>query len=118
MQKTPKSTLLKETEKRIQTKNPGIVADVLIIEAMFFLHLFVDLPLTFGALAKFILQRICKQRGKEIHFVFDKTISPPIKDCERNKRGDNRMTKYQITGPEQKRPSKVLKRLSRNFSKL
>lgn len=47
----------------------------------------------------------------EIHLVFDKTISPSIKDCERNKRGDNRAVAYQITGPEQKRPGNWLQSL-------
>ena len=40
----------------------------------------------------------------ELHMVFDKTITPSIKDCERNKRGSNRMVAYQKTGQEQKRP--------------
>ena len=69
---------------------------------MFFLHLFVDLLLTFGPLAKLILQQVCKQRGTEIHLIFGKTISPSIKDSERNKRDDNRHVTYQITGAEQK----------------
>ena len=75
---------------------------------MFFLHLFVDLPATFGELAKYILQRICKQKGNQIHMVFDKTITQSIKDCESNKRGNNRKIAYQITDQEQKRPSNWL----------
>ena len=46
---------------------------------------------------------------KAIHLVFDKTISPSVKDCERDKRSDNRAAAYHITGPEQKRPGNWLK---------
>ena len=110
MQKTPKSKLLLELEKRIATRNPHNI-DIRIIDGMFFLHLFVELPPTFGALAILILKQVCKQKGNEIHLIFDKTISPSIKDCERNKRGDNRTVAYQIIGPEQKRPGNWLQAL-------
>ena len=72
------------------------------IDGMFFLHLFVELPPTFGALATLILRRVCRQSGNEVDLVCDKTTSPSIKDCERSKRGDNIAVAYQITGPEQK----------------
>ena len=72
---------------------------------MFFLHLFVDLLLTFGSLEKFILQQVCKQRGTEIHLLFDKTISPSIKDSKWKKSDNKKQVAYQITGAEQKRPS-------------
>lgn len=97
-------------EKRVATRNPHTI-DITIIDGMFFLHLFVELPPTFGALAKFILRQVCRQKGNEIHLVFDKAISPSIKDCQRNKRGDNRVVAYQITGPEQKRPGNWLQAL-------
>ena len=101
MQSTPKSKLLVELQNRINSCSPGTI-DVRIVDGMFFLHLFVDLPLTFGPLAKLILQQVCKQRGTEIHLIFDKTISPSIRDSERNKRDDNRHVTYQMTGAEQK----------------
>ena len=40
-----------------------------------------------------------------------KKISPSIKDSERNKRDDYRHVAYQITSPEQKRPSNWLQSL-------
>ena len=43
--------------------------------------------------------------------VFDKTILPSIKDAERNKRSNQRGMAYQITEPEQKRPSNWLQEL-------
>ena len=67
---------------------------------MFFLHLFLDLPLTFGPLEKSILKQVCKQRGMEIDLLFNKTISPPIKDSKRNKRDNNRHVAHQITEAE------------------
>ena len=47
----------------------------------------------------------------EIHLVFEKSISPSIKDVERNKRSNQRSMAYQITGPEQKHPSNWLQAL-------
>ena len=47
----------------------------------------------------------------EIHLIFDKTISPSIKDAERNNRSNQRGMAYQITGPEQKHPSNWLQTL-------
>ena len=112
MQNTPKSKLLVELENCINSCSPGdLTIDVKIVDGMFFLHLFVDLSLTFGSLAKLILQQVSKQRGTEIHLIFDKTISPSIKDSERNERDDNRHVAYQITGAEQKRTSNWLRSL-------
>ena len=55
MQNTPKSKLLVELQNCINSCSPGTI-DVRFVDGMFFLHLFVDLPLTFGPLAKLILQ--------------------------------------------------------------
>ena len=107
MQKTSKVKLLHELESRIKTVDPSRV-DVLIIDGMFFLHLLFDLPATFGMVAKFIFNRICTQKSHQIHLVFDKTVSPSIKDCERDSRASNRSAAYYIAGPEQKRPSNWL----------
>ena len=80
-------------ENRINSCNIGPI-DVRIVNGMFFLHHFVNLPLTFGPLAKLILQQFWKQRGTEIHLIYNKTISPSIKDSERSKGGDNRHIAY------------------------
>ena len=93
MQNTTKSKLLVELENHINSCSSGTI-DVRITDGMFFLHLFVDLPLR-----------------TEIHLIFDKIISLSIKDSERNKRDDNRHVAYQITGAEQKRPSNWLQSL-------
>ena len=97
-------------KKEVQSAAPGNI-DITIIDGMFFLHLFPDLPSTFGSVASHILRQICRQKGNETHLIFDKIISPSIKDCERTKRALSRSTVYQITGPEQKRPTNWLQAL-------
>ena len=84
---------------------------MIIIDGMFFFHLLYQPPSTFAGLADHLLRQVCKQRGTEIHLFFDKTISPSIKDAERNKRSNQRGMVYQITGSEQKRPSNWLQAL-------
>ena len=78
MQKTPKVKLLNELESRVKSINPQHV-DVTIIDGMFFLHLLVNLPATFGAVTTFILKCICSCRVNMIHFVTDKITKPSIK---------------------------------------
>ena len=82
-----------------------------IIDGTFFFHLLYQPPSTFADLADHLLRQVCKQRGTEIHLVFDKIISPSIKDAERNKRSNQRGMAYQIIRPEQKRPSNWLQAL-------
>ena len=55
--------------------------DVRIPNAIVFLHLFVNLPPTFAALVKLILKQVCQKTSIEIYLVFDKTMSPFIKNC-------------------------------------
>ena len=107
MQKTPKSKLLQELEKRVAS-NPLTNVDVTIIDDLFFFHLMYQPSSTFTGLADHLLRQVCKQRGTEIHLAFDKTILPSIKDTERNKRSNHQGLAYQITEPEQKRPSNWL----------
>ena len=111
MLKTPKVTLLKHFESSVQTVPPTVIHTT-IIDAMFFLHLQSNLPETFGAVSRYIFKAICSTNSKTIHFVFDKTISPSIKDCERDSRTTNRkMAMYHIIGPCQKRPANWLEAL-------
>ena len=111
MQKTTKASLMKHLESKVVTINPTHI-DTTIIDAMFFLHLQFDLPSTFGEISHYLFKKICQNKSKVIHFVFDKTISPSIKDCERDKRmGNGRTSSYFISGPGQKRPSSWLEAL-------
>ena len=112
MLSTPKSKLLNQLEPLSGTLNPTNV-NVTIIDAMFLLHLMpTSLPATFGSVAEHILRTICKFQGSIIHFVSDKTISPSIKDAERESRSsDSRASAFSISGPCQKRPPKWLNAL-------
>ena len=107
-----KSKLMEELESRIFSEKPNHV-DVIIIDAMFFLHLWKDLPATFGTIARFLLIKAFAQKGNNIHLVFDKVVSPSVKDCECDSRSgyQERGSQYQITGPNQRRTSNWLNAL-------
>ena len=80
-----KNKLMEELESRIFIEKPNHV-DVTIIDAMFFLQLWRDLPAAFGAIARFLLIKAFAQKVNNIHPVLDKVVSPSIKDCERDSR--------------------------------
>ena len=107
MKKTPKAKLLQELESRVVSLKPASI-DVMIIDAIFFLHLLVDPPSTFGSIAQYIPGCICSTTSREIHFVSDKIIHPSIKDCERDARSLDRSVSYNITGSSQRRPGNWL----------
>ena len=106
MQKTPKSALMAHLEARIKSTPPTSI-DVTVIDAMFFLHLHTNLPISFGGVSTYLLKRILDCTSNIIHFVSDKYITPSVKDCERIERASD-STSYQITGASQKRPSNWL----------
>ena len=111
MHKTPKSKLLKHLESFIEPHDP-LNINVTIIDAMFFLHLSSSLPSTFGGISQYLLKSICCSKGKNIHFVFDKAVSPTIKDSERDLRSSSsRTSSFDILGPGQKRPQNWLEAL-------
>lgn len=103
IQKTPKSALLKYLETKTDSMSPPNV-DVQIIDAMFFLHLYSNLPSNFKGVAKYLLSRLTDCNGKIVHFVSDKWITPSIKDIERNSREESTQL-YEIKGDSQKRPT-------------
>ena len=63
--------------------------------------------------ARFLLIKAFAQKGNNIHLAFDKVVSPSVKDCERDSRSGyhERDSQYQITGPNQRRPSNWLNTL-------
>ena len=63
MLKTQKSKLMEELESRIFSEKPNH-EDIAIIDAMFFLHLWKDVPATFGTIARFLLIKAFAQKGK------------------------------------------------------
>lgn len=56
------------------------------------------MPQTFGNITKFILQKICNTTASEIHLIFDRYLSPSIKDSERLTRKEDEIP-FAITGP-------------------
>ena len=87
--------------------------DVIIIDAMFFLNLWKDLPATFGTIARFLLIKAFAQKENNIHVLYEKVVSSSVKDCECGSRSgyQERDSQYQITGPNQRRTSNWLNAL-------
>ena len=83
--KTPKARLLHELKSSVASVKPASI-DVMIIDAMFFLHLLVDPPSTFVSITT----------SRQIHFVFDKIIHPSIKDSEGDVKSFDRLDSYNI----------------------
>lgn len=112
MNKTNKAVLFNNLEKRIKSHSPSSI-DCSIIDGMFFLHLLGDLPVSFGKIAAHILKKLCNQRSARIDIIFDRTISPSIKDSERDRRASDqdRNVSYSINGPLQQRPTDFIKAL-------
>ena len=108
MNKSHKSTVLKNLEKRVDTV-PPVTVDACIVDAMFLMRNLSNLPATFGGVARVILKKlhVCSE---EVHFVCDTYRSPLIKDIERNKcvAIDREIA---ITGPDQQRPKDFSKAL-------
>ena len=56
------------------------------IDGILYFHLVYQSPSNLAA--DYLLRQVSKQRGMENHLVFDKTVSPSIKDAERTKRSN------------------------------
>ena len=107
MLKSPKSYLMNCLESRVQSQPPRSV-DVTIIDAMFMLHRYSNLPNTFGGVAQYFLSKVVQSDGNTIHFVTDKWVTPSIKASERKLRGSVSSIAYEITGSLLRRPQNWL----------
>ena len=116
MNKTPKAKLLDHLEKTTTVSRHPVTVHVLIIDGMFFLHLLQDLPETYGSISRFILKRICTLRASRIDVVFDKFVTPSIKDSERDHRAHGAAINvaFEILGSSQKRPNNFREALRNN----
>jgi len=113
MLKTDKSALSKQLMSKITPANPGQV-DIEIIDGFYYMYqIGSTLPQTFGKLAESILKKLCSKTAREVHIIFDRYLTPSIKDCERQNR-EGIDIPYTINGPLQTRPSDFLKSL-KNF---
>ena len=79
----------------------------IVLDEMFYLRTFTDLPASFGRISEIILRKICDMKSPRIDLVFDSYPYRPIKDVERKQRNADRETAYQILGPRQERPSNM-----------
>ena len=70
---------MEELQSRIFSEKPNHV-DVTVTDVMFFLHLWKDLPATFGTIARFLLVNAFAWKENNLHLVFDKVVSPSTKD--------------------------------------
>ncbi|KAK9881333.1 hypothetical protein WA026_015459 [Henosepilachna vigintioctopunctata] len=101
--------LLNVREK--ETSAPSHI-DIEIIDGFHLLHnLGPSVPQSFGKIAEFILKKICNSTASEIHLIFDRSLSPSIKDSERSTRKEDEIS-YAITGPLQSRPTDFNKSLN------
>lgn len=107
MLKTNKSTLAKSLKSQVQMTQPTHI-DVEVIDGFYFLYLIgSSLPQTFDKVAELILLKLCSSNAAEIHIVFDRYLTPSIKDSERqNRQGFD--IPYSIKGPRQVRPTDFL----------
>ena len=104
MASTKKDVLATRLEKMVISLPPPYI-DCHVIDGMFFLRTTGEFPIKYGKIAEFILKKICAMKSKRIDLVFDNYRSPSIKDIERAQRSSDKHTKYEISGPEQERPS-------------
>ena len=79
MLSSQKSNIMKYLETFAVSETPEVVHKT-IIDAMFFLRLQVNLPKTFEAIARYILETIVNCEGETNYFVCDKWIEPSIKE--------------------------------------
>lgn len=117
--KTVKSNLLKILEKRAENILPNYT-DSIVIDGFYLLHLIGETPVTFGKFAQFLLSKLCKYGAHRIDLIFDKFITPSIKDVERDRRANllDRTNDYIISGPEQRTPSDFIKSLRNDNFKI
>ena len=96
MLRSPKSALMIYLESKVKSTPPTSI-NITIIDAMFFMHLYINLPDSFGGIAKYLLKSLMNHYCQEIHFVINKWVSPSTKYCECDQRGSRSMT-YRISG--------------------
>ena len=91
MLKSPKSAQMKHLQSKVK-RTPPTSTNIVIIDAMFFMHLHVDHPDTFGGITKYLLRSLMNQDCQEIHLVTDKWVSPSIKEREHDQKESSLMT--------------------------
>lgn len=81
--KLGKTTLSNKPKLQIKPSTPINIAEDIINRFFFLLHLYLTLPTTFEKLAKSLLLKNCYSFKLEMHFVFDRYLTPSIKYYKR-----------------------------------
>lgn len=108
--KTQKSSVMKSLENGVEHIAPDRV-DILLIDGFFLLHTMKNVPKTFGGISKKMLLLVTQFAATRYDVIFDQYLSPSIKDYERDLRRESTQLDFNITGPDQVRPSDFLKEL-------
>lgn len=112
MNKTVKSVLIQELEKKVEEmEQPPHHLDYFIVDGFFFFNTFKQVPRSFGDLSKKILQSLVNNSASHVAIIFDRYFTPSIKDCEHTLRGTIDNKDFNITGPQQTRPTDFGKEL-------
>ncbi|XP_055836631.1 uncharacterized protein LOC129905221 isoform X1 [Episyrphus balteatus] len=115
MIKTQKSVLLRHLEKSTISIAPSNV-DVILVDGFYLLHTLGEVYASYAGIASQILKKICRMSAKEIHVVFDRIISPSIKDIERDRRNSSDDEAICSAFNKNGRPPANLKKCLRNSS--
>ena len=92
---------MKYLEPLAATDLPKTV-DVSIIDVMLFLRLHPNLPSIFDGVALYFLARLLEFEEHILHFMCNKWVNVPIKDCKRKDR-DRSTPTYCVKDPAQKK---------------
>ncbi|XP_077263749.1 uncharacterized protein LOC143898274 isoform X3 [Temnothorax americanus] len=112
LNKTVKSVLVKELEKKIEEMElPPSNVDFVIVDGFFFLNTLKEMPRSFGDVSKKILQCLVNNSASRIAIVFDRYFTPSIKDYEHTLRGSVDDKDFYISGPQQTRTADFAKDL-------
>ena len=111
--KTDKAKLLHKIEGMVENIYPNDRIYITIVDAMFFSHVLLNVPATFGEIARVILSKLYDLYVR-VDLACDTYHTPSVKDVEHTRRGEVEEI-YIITGPQQKR-SRYWQRASRSSS--
>ena len=101
--KTNKSVLLHKNQQYYEEQDLSKLPNsVFIIDGNALFHSILDIPTTFGELAKKIFS--CLPKSSTIHFVTDTYRDNSIKRAERERRGSSESNEYMLRGPATKVP--------------
>lgn len=110
MLKTDKSTLAKTLKSNVEVSEPTQI-DVEIIDGFYYFYLIgASIPQTFEKIAESILIKIGSTTAAQVHLVFDRYMSPSIKETERQNCQEIDVP-FNISGPQQNRPPDFLRSL-------